>query len=250
MRLREFQIEIRRLETGLGEDISQNRRSPNQTRPASARQRNPANLERRVGGTQCDRLSDQAIGAHRVVKFADAQRTPWMRFGKRPLYLPFAIAVEERTTEHKDEYRDGEDDHPKAKADTSPEPPQRKLPAILHRFTSAAQGAAGDREDLTLVVSPAPNRQFPPRALDFDSLPQFARAVGSLLAAAGRRFLDGLFDRFPGFAGALLNAAQQLIGSNPAQQKQDDQDGQNHTQSAGRTIPPIPAVWPGRQCAN
>ena len=67
VRLGEFHIEIRRLETGLGEDISQIRRPPEQPRPASARQRNPANLEGRVGGTQCDRLSDQAIGAHRVI---------------------------------------------------------------------------------------------------------------------------------------------------------------------------------------
>jgi hypothetical protein len=81
----------------------------------------------------------------------------------------------------------------------------------LHHFTSATQGAASDREDLTLVVAPAPNLPFPARALDFDSLPQFARAVGSLFAAAGRDFLDGLFDLFTGFAGALLNAAQQFI---------------------------------------
>jgi hypothetical protein len=36
-----------------------------------------------------------------------------MRFGKRSLYLSFAIAVEERTTEHKHEYRDGEDERTK-----------------------------------------------------------------------------------------------------------------------------------------
>jgi len=51
-----------------------------------------------------------------------------------------------------------------------------------------------------------PNRQPPAQALDFDSLPQLARAVGSLLAA-GRGFLDGLFDRLTSFAGALLDAA-------------------------------------------
>jgi hypothetical protein len=38
--------------------------------------------------------------------------------------------------------------------------------------------------------------------------------------------------------------------SNPAQQKQDDENGQKHTQSAGRTISPIPAVWPGGECAD
>jgi hypothetical protein len=80
-----------------------------------------------------------------------------------------------------------------------------RVEIALHRFTSATPGAASDREDLTLVVAPAPNRQFPARALDFDSLPQFARAVDSLLAAAGHGFLYGLFDRFVGFAGALLN---------------------------------------------
>ena len=79
-----------------------------------------------------------------------------------------------------------------------------------HRFTSTAQGAASDREDLTLIVTPAPNRQPPARALDFDLLPQFARAVGSLLAA-GRGFLHGLFDRFTSFAGALLDAAQHFV---------------------------------------
>ena len=38
------------------------------------------------------------------------------------------------------------------------------------------------------------------------------RAVDSLIAAAGGAgFLDGLFDRFAGFAGALLNAAKQFF---------------------------------------
>ena len=64
-------------------------------------------------------LSDQAIGAHRVIQFADPQRAPWMRFGKRSLYLPFAIAVEDRTTEDEDRNRAGKDDHAKAKPDTS-----------------------------------------------------------------------------------------------------------------------------------
>jgi hypothetical protein len=82
---------------------------------------------------------------------------------------------------------------------------------MLHRRTSAAQGTAGDREDLARAVAPALHLQLPAQALGFDSLPQFARAVGSLPAAAGRGFLDGLFDRFTGFAGALLNAAQQFI---------------------------------------
>jgi hypothetical protein len=43
---------------------------------------------------------------------------------------------------------------------------------------------------------------------------QSTRAVGSLLgrtATAGRCILDGLLDRFAGFAGALLNASQQFI---------------------------------------
>jgi hypothetical protein len=65
--------------------------------------------------------------------------------------------------------------------------------------------------DRTPLVAAAPHLQFAARALDFDSLPHSARAVGRLLAAAGRGFLDGLFDRFPGFASALLNAAQQFI---------------------------------------
>jgi hypothetical protein len=43
------------------------------------------------------------------------------------------------------------------------------------------------------------------------SLLPFSRAVGSLFAAAGQGFLESLFDRFTGFAGALLNAAQQFV---------------------------------------
>jgi hypothetical protein len=121
---------------------------------------------------------------------------------------------------------------------------------VAHRGTSTARDAAGDRQNVTLGVAPIASLQLPARALDFDSLLQSARVVGSLLAAAGRGFLDDLFACFPGFASALLDAAQQFIGSNPAQQKQDDQDGQNHTQSAGWTIPPIPAVRPGGKCAN
>jgi len=133
VRLGELHIEIRRIETGLGEDISQSSRSPKKPRPANARQRNPSDLERRIRCTQCDRLSDQAIGAHRVIQFADPQRAPWMCFGKRSLCLPFAIAVEDRPTEHKDEHRDGEDDCTKGKANAGRQPPQRQLPAMLHR---------------------------------------------------------------------------------------------------------------------
>jgi uncharacterized membrane protein len=47
--------------------------------------------------------------------------------------------------------------------------------------------------------------------LEVASLPRFTRAVRSLFAAAGCGFLDGLFDRFSGFTGALLYAAQQFI---------------------------------------
>jgi hypothetical protein len=130
-----------------------------------------------------------------------------MRFSKRSLHLPFAIPIEDRTAEHKDEHRDGEDDPTKAKAHVGRQPPHRQLPAILHRFTSATQGAASEREEFTLVVAPAPNVHFPARALGFDSLPQFARAVGSLFAGAGRGFLDGLFDRCTSFTRALLNPA-------------------------------------------
>ena len=55
----------------MGQDISQSGRCPEKPRPANARQRNPADLERRIRCTQCDRLSDQAIGARRVIQFAD-----------------------------------------------------------------------------------------------------------------------------------------------------------------------------------
>ena len=56
-----------------------------------------------------------------------------MRFGKRSLYLPFAIAVEDRTTEHKDEHRDGEDERDKGSPQAGRQPQQRQPPAILHR---------------------------------------------------------------------------------------------------------------------
>jgi hypothetical protein len=80
------------------------------------------------------------------------------------------------------------------------------------RFTFATQRVVDDLEELTLVIAPAANLQFPARAPDFDPLPEFARAAGSLFAAAGGAgFLDHFFDRFTGFAGALLNAAQQFF---------------------------------------
>jgi hypothetical protein len=134
-----------------------------------------------------------------------------VRGGKRPLCHPLAVAVEDRATEQEDKHRDGKDNRTKAKARVSRQLAQRHLPAGLHRLTSAAQGTADDREENTLAVAPGPDLHFPARALDFDALPQFARAVGGLLAAAGGSFVDGLFDRFPGFAGALLDAAQQYI---------------------------------------
>jgi hypothetical protein len=58
-----------------------------------------------------------------------------------------------------------------------------------------------------LVVTPSPRPPVtrPGAGIRFSSA--VARAVGCLIAAAGRGFLDGLFDRLTGFAGALLNAA-------------------------------------------
>jgi hypothetical protein len=56
--------------------------------------------------------------------------------------------------------------------------------------------------------------------------------------------------RLWGASSAKSLAIMRVFISNHAYQKQDDQDGQKHTQSAGRTIPPIPAVWPGRERAN
>ncbi len=37
-------------------------------------------------------------------------------------------------TEDKDEHRDGEDERTKGKAHIGRQPPQRQLPAIIHRF--------------------------------------------------------------------------------------------------------------------
>jgi hypothetical protein len=45
----------------------------------------------------------------------------------------------------------------------------------------------------------------------WENVTEFAAHGCLFAAAAGRGFLDGLFDRFPGFAGALLNLAQQFI---------------------------------------
>jgi hypothetical protein len=39
----------------------------------------------------------------------------------------------------------------------------------------------------------------------------FTGAGGGLITASGARFLDGFLDRFAGFAGALLNPAQQFF---------------------------------------
>jgi hypothetical protein len=149
-----------------------------------------------------------------------------MRSGKRPLHLPFAKAVEDHSTEQQDKHRDGKHNRTKVKAHEGRDPSQRQPPAVSHRLlvngilwqtmvthrrTSLAPGTAGDPENVTLGVAPAASLQLPARVLVFDSLHQSTRAVGSLLAAAGRGFLDGLFDRFPSFAGALLNAAHQFI---------------------------------------
>lgn len=117
----------------MGKDISQSSRSPKKVRPANACQRNPSGLERRIRCTQGEGLSDQAIGAHRVTQFADSQHGPWMRFSKRSLCLPLAVAVEDRTTEHKDEHHVGEDDRTKGKADVGRQPPQRQLAARPYR---------------------------------------------------------------------------------------------------------------------
>ena len=63
---------------------------------------------------------------------------------------------------------------------------------------------------------------------------------------------DGLPKDSVRFHNTIFNPARvaRLSMSNPAQQKQDDQNGQKHTESAGRVITPIPAVRPGRECAD
>jgi hypothetical protein len=97
---------------------------------------------------------------------------------------------------------------------------------IAHQFHSVArfgclplcfaaapprQGIAGGREEIQAHHLRCPPR-FPPREQNLGSLLPFFRAAGSLFAAAaGRGFLESLFDRFTGFAGALLNAAQQFV---------------------------------------
>src|ERR1039458_2685456 len=58
-----------------------------------------------------------------------------------------------------------------------------------------------------------PRRRYPApwrtaRALRLDLIHPFVRAGGSLRGAG---FLDGFLDRFPGFAGAFLNPAQQFF---------------------------------------
>src|ERR1017187_7907663 len=180
----------------MDEGISECACSTENPRPANAGQRNPANLERQVRCVQCDGLSDQTIGARRVIKFAYPQYTPRIRLGKCSLNLPFAIAVDDRTTEHKNEHRGDKDDRTKVNTHAGRKPAQRQLPAMLHRFTFGVQGAADGREDFTPILASAPNPKFPTRAMDSEGPPQFARAVGGLLAAAGRGFFDGLFDRF------------------------------------------------------
>ena len=98
-----------------------------------------------------------------------------------------------------------EDERTKAKTHAGRQPPQRQLPALLHRCTSAAQGAARDWEDLTLVVAPALNFQFSARALDFDSLSQFVRGVGSLLSSVR------VVDPYPPIVGAFVLAGSWFI---------------------------------------
>jgi hypothetical protein len=76
------------------------------------------------------------------------------------------------------------------------------MEAFLENFASRPMSMSG-------WISPA---CLPARALDFDSRPELAHAAGCLVAAAGGAgFLDGLFDRFAGFAGALLNPANQFV---------------------------------------
>jgi hypothetical protein len=79
--------------------------------------------------------------------------------------------------------------------------PYREL-AFLENCTSRPESTSGW---ILQVWFTAP-------ALDVGSLLQPACATAILFAAAGGAgFLDGLFDRFPGFAGAFLNPAKQFF---------------------------------------
>jgi hypothetical protein len=47
-----------------------------------------------------------------------------------------------------------------------------------------------------------------------------------------------------------MNDRSAPLCSNPAQQKQDQQDAQNQAQPAAGIVTPIPAVWPGGERAK
>jgi hypothetical protein len=66
-------------------------------------------------------------------------------------------------------------------------------------------------QDLMLIGTTLLQPPFTRPGARFQFTSLVARAVDDLIATAGRGFFDGLLDRFTGFAGALLNAAQQFI---------------------------------------
>lgn len=84
-------------------------------------------------------------------------------------------------------------------------------PEAAHQIKSDCERVLNALPDVNLVHVEVRQPAAPAAALGFDALPRFASAIGGLFAAAGRGCLDGRFDRFTGLAGALLNAAQQLI---------------------------------------
>ena len=135
VRSREFERELGRLEPASGQNLRRRRRSPSpkQRGPTNARQRDLADLQGCIGGTQGDGAGDQPTRTHRVIQFANPQRALGIRPGERPLDLPFAIAVEDRLAEHQSEYGDRKDDHTQGRPHPDRQPPPRSTSAHLPR---------------------------------------------------------------------------------------------------------------------
>jgi hypothetical protein len=137
-------------------------------------------------------------------------------------------------------------------------------PAVVRRLTAGCGG---------IVVLPWREVSIKNRMGAIGCLPHWScheskRSPGGGLTLARQNYLSGIrFIQRPiplgsprEIGGAEVLAPPPLVfhgankrprsGSNYAEQKEDDQNNDHQAQTAARIIAPIPAVRPGRECAN
>lgn len=133
MRPGKFRDQIRRLESGLGENISRLRCPPKQPRPPNARQRNPSGPERRIRVAEGDGVGNHAVVRHCAVEVANSQDPPWICLGKGCLDLLFTITTDDGIMECQQQEPGGESERTNPHTHICRQAPRGQSSGTFHR---------------------------------------------------------------------------------------------------------------------